>query len=332
MSLFKRGGVWWVRFTAPNGQQVRRSAQTANRRAAQEFEDQLRAEFWRVVKLGEKPRYKWQHAVERWLLEKEGMKITLRDDKRFFRYLHDYLYDVYLDEINRDLIERIKQARLKTGVTHGTVNRFLSVLRAVLNRAEREWEWIEKAPYVRLLPEPKKRIRWLTREEVEHLLRELPEHLAQMVRFTLATGLRASNVAQLMWSQVDIARACAWIHPDQAKARKAIPVPLNSSAIAVLNERQGVDAVYVFTYKGNPVKQLNTKAWRNALKRAGISNFRWHDLRHTWASWHIQQGTPLHVLQELGGWASAEMVQRYAHLSADHLKQYAEQLALNAEV
>jgi len=53
------------------------------------------------------------------------------------------------------------------------------------------------------------------------------------------------------------------------------------------------------------------------------TDFRWHDLRHTWASWHVQAGTPLHVLQELGGWASPEMVQRYAHLSAAHLEDYA---------
>ncbi len=60
-----------------------------------------------------------------------------------------------------------------------------------------------------------------------------------------------------------------------------------------------------------------------ALKRAGITDFRWHDLRHTWASWHIQNGTPLHVLQELGGWADSSMVLRYAHLSSEHLQSYA---------
>jgi hypothetical protein len=66
--------------------------------------------------------------------------------------------------------------------------------------------------------------------------------------------------------------------------------------------------------------------WYAALKRAGIENFRWHDLRHTWASWHVQQGTPLHALQELGGWETAEMVRRYAHFSAEHLAPYADRL------
>lgn len=72
-----------------------------------------------------------------------------------------------------------------------------------------------------------------------------------------------------------------------------------------------------------PVNDANGKAWRKALIRAGIENFRWHDLRHTWASWHIQNGTPLHVLRELGGWADLSMALRYAHLSSSHLEEYA---------
>ena len=67
--------------------------------------------------------------------------------------------------------------------------------------------------------------------------------------------------------------------------------------------------------------RCSTKAWKRALERAGIEKtFRWHDLRHTWASWHVQSGTPLQELMELGSWASYEMVLRYAHLAADHLQ------------
>lgn len=65
----------------------------------------------------------------------------------------------------------------------------------------------------------------------------------------------------------------------------------------------------------------NYFAWKNALARAGIENFRWRDLRHTWASWHAQSGTSLQELMELGGWSSFEMVLGYAHLAADHLKE-----------
>jgi len=89
----------------------------------------------------------------------------------------------------------------------------------------------------------------------------------------------------------------------------------------------GKHRTWVFTFQGDRVGKANNHAWRKALVRAGISNFRWHDLRHTWASWRIQQGTPLYVLQELGGWSDIRMVQRYAHLSADHLTVYADRLS-----
>ncbi|WP_414040733.1 tyrosine-type recombinase/integrase [Acidithiobacillus sp. M4-SHS-6] len=75
----------------------------------------------------------------------------------------------------------------------------------------------------------------------------------------------------------------------------------------------------VFTYRRKPVRQTNTRAWTKALEKANIRNFRWHDLRHTWASWHVQAGTPLERLQEMGGWESIEMVRRYAHLAPEHL-------------
>jgi integrase len=151
-------------------------------------------------------------------------------------------------------------------------------------------------------------------------LDQLPTHLRDMAQFALATGLRQRNVSFLRWEQVDVARRVAWIHPDEAKAGRAIGVPLNASAVAVLRQRLGQDAEHVFTYEGKPVARCSTKAWKLALARAGIERtFRWHDLRHTWASWHAQSGTPLRELMELGSWASYEMVLRYAHLAADHL-------------
>ena len=213
MSLYRRHTVWWVRFTTPGGERVRRSTGTTSREAAQEYHDGLKAEIW------------------------------------------------------------------------------------------------------------------LTREQAHRLIEELPEHLAEMVRFSLATGLRKANVTELEWSQVDLERRVAWVHPDQAKARKAIGVPLNAEAILVLRRQVGKHSRFVFTHRGKPVRNVNTKAWKAALGRAGITDFRWHDLRHTWASWHVREGTPLNALQELGGWESVDMVRRYAHLAPDHLAEFAERLS-----
>jgi integrase len=135
-----------------------------------------------------------------------------------------------------------------------------------------------------------------------------------------------------MWTQVDLERRVAWIHPDQAKARRAIGVPLNEDAVEVVRKQLGRHLRRVFVGPdGSPMDEWKTvaqKAWKAACSAAGLEDFRWHDLRHTWASWHVQLGTPLFVLKELGGWETLEMVKRYAHLAPEHLSVHAERISL----
>jgi integrase len=88
---------------------------------------------------------------------------------------------------------------------------------------------------------------------------------------------------------------------------KAIGIPLNDDAIRVSRLQLGKHHSHVFTCKGNPVKKAGAAVWKKSFKRAGIENFRWHDLCHTWTSWNVQSGTPLNSLQELGGWNNYEM-------------------------
>jgi integrase len=259
-------------------------------------------------------------------LKEQSHKATAKEDVTKLRWLDSFLGGKDLTHINRALLDRITDAKLAQGCSNATVNRQLELVRAVLRKCVNEWEWLDRAPSVRMLREPTRRIRFLSRDEAQRLLVALPEHLADMAWFSLATGLRASNVTCLQWSQVDLARRLAWIHPDQAKARRAIPVPLNADAVALVSKQVGKHQTHVFSFRGKPIIQVSTKAWYAALERAGITDFRWHDLRHTWASWHVQSGTPLFALQEMGGWSSAEMVRRYAHLAAEHLAPFAERL------
>lgn len=326
MGIRKRGSVWWVDFTTPSGERVRRSAETEDRTEAQELHDRLKSEAWRVSKLKERPRRTWNDAVVRWLKE-QSHKASIESDRIHLRWLDNHLNGVMLDDITRTKLDRLATAKLDEGVAPATANRAMEIVRAILRRCEHEWEWIDRAPKVRMLKEPIRRIRYLTREEAGRLLKELPEHLADMAVFSLATGLRRANVTGMRWSQVDLENRRAWVHPDEAKARRAIPVPLNDDAMRSIRKQLGKHREYVFSFRGRPVRQVSTKAWYGALKRAGIEDFRWHDLRHTWASWHVQGGTPMLALQELGGWESAEMVRRYAHLAADHLRPWADRLA-----
>lgn len=301
--------------------------------------------MWNQAKLGHKPRYTWKDAVVRFVSDREH-SASLETVKIHLRWLDPYLGNSELSKIDRSMIDKIAAAKraefvmtntkdgLKsTGrkVKPSTVNRVLEVLSSVLNAAV-EWEWLDRTPKVAMQAEPSKRIRWITQDQAKQLLAALPSHLSELALFSLETGLRRANATGLSWSQVDLARKMAWIHPDQAKARKAIPVPLSDTAMEVLRRQrfakrkpEFTDSVFVF--RGKQVHQTSTKTWKEALAKVGISDFRWHDLRHTWASWHVQRGTPLHVLKELGGWETMEMVQRYAHLSADHLAQWVQSVS-----
>jgi integrase len=330
MSLYKRGNTWYVDVTTPRGHRIRESAKTEDRKAAQEYHDRLKAEAWREDKLRERPSRTWDEAALRFLKEAEGKPIC-KEYKRHVAFWTEHFRERQLDAITRqeagDLVE--KQAS-----TPATRNRYIASLRALLRKAAGAWEWLDRAPKLRTYSEPRKRIRWISREEAEKLLAGLPDWIAELARFALATGLRQANVLGLAWTQVDLERQVAWVHPDQAKARRAIGVPLNEDAVAVIRRQLGKDLLRVFVgYDGKPLDQWTSAArngWESGCKKAGIIDFRWHDLRHTWASWHVQLGTPLYVLQELGGWETLEIVKRYAHLAPEHLKEHANRLSLGS--
>jgi integrase len=254
-------------------------------------------------------------------METEHKASHLQDVKQV-AWLQQFFRGKDLMELTRDAIAEVGDVKRRKS-SPATANRILAMIRAILRRAALDWEWIDKAPVIKLYKEPKRRVRWITPQQVQALLAHLPEHLADMVRFSLATGLRKRNVVELEWSQVDLARKVAWIYADQAKGRRDIHVTLNDTAIDVLTRQIGKHPTRVFTYRGRPVYQVNTKCWKRSLRKAGIENFRWHDLRHTWASWLTQGGVPLNVIQEMGAWESAEMVRRYAHLAPEQFGRHA---------
>lgn len=322
MSLYKRGNTWWVCFTTPSGERVRHSARTSDKASAQRYHDELKAETWRIDTLGQKPAYTWDDAAYKWITETEH-KRTHRDDIAKIAWLHQFFRGKPLAAITRDQLIAVAEHKRKEA-SAATANRYLALIRAILRRARDEWEWIEKAPKVKLYKEVRRRVRWITPAEVQALLAELMPHQRDLTLFALATGLRQSNVHRLAWEQVDLVRKTLWIPADQSKNDEDIHVSLSQFAVDVLQRQLGKHPERVFTRAGYPVSQLNTKSWRDAVKRAGIQNFRWHDLRHTWASWLVQSGTPVYDLQEMGAWKSLDMVRRYAHLGPAQMSRHAE--------
>lgn len=323
MALWNRNGIWWLNITH-NGRRIRKSTETRDKIQAQEYHDRVKESLWRQSKLGVKPAKTWMSAAVRWEKESQHKK-SLYDDILKIKWLEKNVPSLKYTPLNcmdGDFVNEIMEIKSKEGVADATLNRYLALFNAILRKAEYKWKWIEKAPVLFFRKEMKKRIRWGTPMEMGRLLKELPEHLSVAAEFTLEEGPRASNVTGLKWPDINWHFKLFVIHADEAKNGKSIQVPLTERAIEILKSQIGKHPVYVFTYKGNPIKKFNTKAWRKALERAEIEDFRWHDLRHTWASWLAQRGVPLHIIQQWGGWSSYEMVLHYAHLATDNIRQF----------
>jgi integrase len=207
---------------------------------------------------------------------------------------------------------------LKRGNQPATVNRYLATIRNLLRIARDEWQWIETMPKIRLLSGESQRDRWLTQAEADRLVLAAAPHLKALIRFALATGCRAREITGLEWDRVDLKRRTAWLN--QTKNGTPRGVPLNRDAVTVLEAQRGKHPVFCFTYRDAPIAwELTNSAWQHATKKASITDFRFHDLRHTWASWHRQAGTSCDELKDLGGWKSRVMVDRYAKFATEHL-------------
>jgi len=308
---------WWISTTLPNGKRLRQSTGTEQRSEAEAFLAKLKLDSYREIHFGIKPQRSWQEAVVRFL----AIKATLRDVKGYqgiCRRLHEYLGDFTLNQINGDVIWNIIQGEMKRGNAVATINRHLAVTRAILRMARDEWQWIDSMPKIRLLSGEVERDRWLTREEADRLISVSPPHLTALIRFALATGCRAREITSLEWHRVDLERKTAWL--DKTKNGTPRGVPLNLDAIEVLLSVQGNHPQYCFTYQKQPIKTAITNhAWYAAIEKAGLSDLRFHDLRHTWASWHRQAGTSCDELKDLGGWKSRSMVDRYAKFATEQL-------------
>ncbi|HEX5806627.1 MAG TPA: tyrosine-type recombinase/integrase [Macromonas sp.] len=317
--LYRRpdSGYWWINTTLPNGKRIRQSTGIEDRFEAEALLAKIKLDAYREHHFGIKPQRTWQEAVIRYL----ELKRTLRsfdDVQRICRHLDRYLGDLSLNQINGDVIWTIIQGEMKKRNKPATINRYLATIRGLLRMARDEWQWIDTFPKIRLLPGEVERDRWLTKEEAERLIRVCPVHLAALVRFALATGCRAGEITGLEWNRVDLDRKTAWLN--QTKNGTPRGVPLNEDAIEVLREQIGKSLQHCFTYQGKQIKwELTNSAWHTALAAAGIRDFRFHDLRHTWASWHRQAGTSCDELKDLGGWKSRVMVDRYAKYATEHL-------------
>ncbi len=263
----------------------------------------------------------WEDAVDRWRLQGRSRAAgTIRRERGILAWLQPRLARKALQAINLVVLDELRVAKLEEGVSDRSASYVVNVVMAIL-RAAASWGWIDRVP---VPPAPKKdppRVRWLRQAEAYRLLQELPLPLRDWAEFALETGLRQANLLGLRWDQVDLQQGIVSIEGRSMKARRPHCIPLTRRAVQILEAHVGEDPTWCFVLGGRRCKRIPHCTWYGALERASIEDFTWHDFRHTWASWHVQRGTPLLVLQQLGGWRSVSMVQRYAHLDVSTMRQ-----------
>lgn len=330
MSLYRhpKSPNWWCRFQL-DGREFRLSTGTKSRGQAEEFETLARNRAYKEIRLGHRAPYPWKEAGKRWL--NETRKRSKDMDERIIAWFDEQLGEATLPQITREVIEELRKLKAEeTG--ESTADRYMALLRAILKKAVDEWDKLDAMPKVPMyrpeVPEP----RWLTHAEFARLLKELPPHLKACASFAVLTGLRMRAMLSLTWDQVDLKAGRAWVASESMKGKRSHGIPLSKEAVAVLSKIERVkDCPWIFNWRGKRAADCNGHAFKDAVKAAGVEPLRWHDLRHTWASWAVQSGVSLHELMLLGGWKSLVMCQRYSHLAPDHLAKAAGKVTLSGK-
>lgn len=209
--------------------------------------------------------------------------------------------------------------------SNATVNRYMAALSTALTTATNEWGWLEENPMfkVKKKVEPRGRVRYLTVKEKERLLEACQncsnKNLYIVVVLALTTGARLSEIMHLKWENVDLKRKMIYFLDTKNDDRRS--VPLSKKALELLNEHSKVRKIntkYVFSGKKDNKPVELKRRWEKAVEDAGLKDFRFHDLRHTAASYLAMNGATLMDLSHILGHKTLQMVKRYSHLTDQH--------------
>ena len=329
MALFKRGDVWWMRFNY-QGKQIRRSTEVTDRNLAERIYDKVRGQIaegkWFERVLGDEKTV--QELLERYLEDYSAPNKapgTHRRDKSLSAHLVHAFGSFQLTTVRPALLAEYKSRRRREGAAPKTINDELKLLGHAYKLAMMEWEWVTDNPVQRVSREKVRNLieRWLSREEETRLLAASPSWLREIIVFALHTGLRQGEILDLQWPQVDLFRRTITILEQKNGAKDTLP--MNETALGVLTARANVQPLqtgYVFFNEaGNRRDARNVlRAFYPAMTKARIEKFRFHDLRHTWATRLVQAGVDLYTVQKLGRWKTVSMMTRYAHHYSESLR------------
>ena len=332
MGLMKRGTTWWMSFMY-QGQQVRRSTGTADKRLTEAILGQVKVQmvegrFFDKSKAQERT---LTELLDRYLSEHAARRANYRRDLTSVKNLNTFFGNPTLDQITPKRIVAYKNHRYTDGVKPATINRELASLKKAFNLARREWEWCDENPVCRVSMEQEHntRDRWLTADEEARIVSTAAAWLRELIVFAIHTGMRQGEILGLTWTGVDLFRRTVTVFKSKNGERRTLP--LNQTALDLLKHKAGsrsLDTELVFPSKAQT--RLNasniSRSLNLALEKAKMTDFHFHDLRHTCATRMVQAGVDLYKVQRLLGHKSPIMTQRYAHHYPESLRSGVEAL------
>lgn len=332
MGLYRRNKSWWYSIVI-NGKRIQASLKTENRKLAERIYAKVFTEIqegkWFENQARRKTLKEMTERFEKEYTEQKDYYQKARD-KSIFKNVSTFLGEnCTLGDIEHRIGD-YEHHRRSEGAKPATILKELGLLRRMFNVARKQWKWKIPNPVSDIeLPKVQNgRIRYLSKEEFKELVSALDvaeeKWLKPFVIIALETGLRLSNICNLMWHEVNLFSRMLIIEAEKMKNNEHMGLPLTDKAYTTLEGLQKVRSIskHVFHDSGQTLYDRKVqRAFRKALEAAKINDFHFHDLRHTFASLHVQSGTDLFVVQKLLGHRDSRMTQRYAHLSNDYLRE-----------
>lgn len=322
--IYKRGQIYWLRYAGLDGSIIRESSGSTKFKEA----ETLFIKRKQTIKEGKQPEIKrilnhtFRGLAEEYMKWAERQR-SFKSKRIFILQLVATFGNLPLRQFNSKLLEQFQTERIQKGNKPATANRLLATLKHMFTKAV-EWDMVEeeiqkRIRKIKLLEENNRRLRYLSKEECQTLINACIPHLRPIVITALNTGMRKEEILSLEWERhIDLKHG--FILLDVTKNGDRREIPINQTLRETLQYLvRGISSPYVFI-DGDGKRFMDVRAsFPSACRRAGIKDFRFHDLRHTFASQLVMAGIDLTTVSRLLGHKSLTMTLRYSHLAPSHM-------------
>jgi integrase len=317
-----------------DGKQFHRSTGTTDKRLAENILAKVKTQIieGKWFEVDEAKNRTFEELMEKYITEHSVINKTPNsqavDRIAYEVHFKPFFGGLTLDKISPKLISDYKNMKLRSGLSKATVSLHLRVLSKALSLAVKDWEWLRFNPMNnvsgvgRLDNEVD---RWLTLEEEQKLLSVMPEWLKEITLFALNTGLRQSEILTLKRHDVNLFAKTVTVAKENSKTKKTRTIPLNGCAFEIMKRKLSVASIsgYVFVdaLTGDMITRSKLASeFRRCVRKSGIARFRFHDLRHTFATRLVQRGVDIYRVSRLLGHSDIATTQRYAHHYPESLR------------